>query len=329
MRGRRKSKFQILNTMPKTTPKTTTEPTVKKPSVLPDIHLAMAAISADIEAIAKDRDNQQQGFKFRGIDDVYNNLHHIFAAHGVTCVPVIEKLETTSHINSKGNQVFRSFVTAGYRFTSSDGSFVEAKTVGEGSDFADKATAKALSAAHKYLLIQTFLIPTKDIADGDIESTIDPRQEIEARREFNENVNVQIAEKIERQGSPEVSEEERQRLHDEALALEKRKKDVPAEEKPEPPKAQPKTEAEKTEEKDDWFSSHVITKEMINHKFFEGKVIGELDDKSLLKAVKHWALKESLKSQIDASPIKTKCRDALKLEFNKRGLTKKDLESAA
>src|SRR5690606_11320769 len=40
----------------------------------------------------------------------------------------------------------------------------------EGLDSGDKATNKALSAALKYALIQTFSIPTEDMAEGDAES---------------------------------------------------------------------------------------------------------------------------------------------------------------
>lgn len=145
----------------------------------PEINLALAAIIRDIQAVAKDRRNESQGFKFRGIDDVYNALHPIFSAHGVVCIPFVESMNHDRFQNAKGNNVFHSFVTMGFRFTASDGSSVEARTVGEGMDFGDKATAKALSVAHKYLLLQTFLIPTADIAEGDYDSTIDPREEIE------------------------------------------------------------------------------------------------------------------------------------------------------
>lgn len=58
-------------------------------------------------------------------------------------------------------------MTVTYNFTAADGSSVASKVVGEAFDFGDKATNKAMSAAHKYLLLQTFLIPTHDIADAD------------------------------------------------------------------------------------------------------------------------------------------------------------------
>ena len=58
-----------------------------------------------------------------------------------------------------------------YDFYAEDGSKV---TVGpipaEGLDSGDKATNKALSAALKYALIQTFSIPTEDMAEADLDS---------------------------------------------------------------------------------------------------------------------------------------------------------------
>ena len=58
-----------------------------------------------------------------------------------------------------------------YDFFAEDGSKV---TVGpipaEGLDSGDKATNKALSAALKYALIQTFSVPTEDMAEADLES---------------------------------------------------------------------------------------------------------------------------------------------------------------
>lgn len=132
-----------------------------------NIYIALAAIIQAIDAIPKDKNNEGQHFKFRGIDDCYNSLHKIFASNGVLCIPSVEKLETSDYMNAKGNKVFRSVVTVIYNFTAADGSSVASRVVGEAFDFGDKATNKAMSAAHKYLLLQTFLIPTRDIGDAD------------------------------------------------------------------------------------------------------------------------------------------------------------------
>ena len=54
-----------------------------------NIFEAMAAIMVDIDAVGKNQKNQSQGFKFRGIDDVYNAVHPILAKHGVFTVPTV------------------------------------------------------------------------------------------------------------------------------------------------------------------------------------------------------------------------------------------------
>lgn len=167
------------------------------------IHLAMAAILKDIQAIAKDRKNESQGFRFRGIDDCYNMLHPIFAAHGVVCAPMVEKLDLKDFLNAKGNRVFHTHVTMRFHFTAADGTSMQAMTVGEGMDHGDKSTAKAMSVAHKYLLLQTFLIPTADIADGDqYDPTIDPHEQLRAVRE--ENAKVIVMEAVAKGENPEL-----------------------------------------------------------------------------------------------------------------------------
>jgi hypothetical protein len=58
-----------------------------------------------------------------------------------------------------------------YLFVTTDGSSLEAVVYGEAMDSGDKATNKAMSAAHKYALLQTFLIPTEDVEDSDADET--------------------------------------------------------------------------------------------------------------------------------------------------------------
>lgn len=139
------------------------------------IYKKMSAVMSDIKAVAKDQKNTQQGFKFRGIDQFVNALYPALTKHGVFMAPRAVRFE------SELKEVVRSSGKAGtdkhvsimmeYDFFAEDGSKV---TVGpipaEGLDSGDKATNKALSAALKYALIQTFSIPTEDMAEADLES---------------------------------------------------------------------------------------------------------------------------------------------------------------
>ena len=47
------------------------------------IYKQLPKVMSDIKSISKDKVNQQQRFKFRGIDDVYNHVQPIMAKHGV------------------------------------------------------------------------------------------------------------------------------------------------------------------------------------------------------------------------------------------------------
>ena len=55
------------------------------------VYKAIADVSAEIakSGISKDRKNEQQGYKFRGIDDVYNALAPMLAKHGLVILPRI------------------------------------------------------------------------------------------------------------------------------------------------------------------------------------------------------------------------------------------------
>jgi hypothetical protein len=126
-------------------------------------------VMAEIEAIGKNRLNQTPGasFKFRGIDDVYNELHSRLAKHGVFTVPIILGRERKDIVSKAGNKGYHAVTNFRFRFYAEDGSFVEADADGEAADYGDKVSNKAASIAHKYALLQVFCIPTEDDKDPD------------------------------------------------------------------------------------------------------------------------------------------------------------------
>ena len=128
----------------------------------PMIYEALAAVMAEIPAIGKDKKNQQQGFNYRGIDDVYNALNPILAKHGVIMIPEVTDRQREERETRNGGVLAFVTLTVGYHFCASDGSSVSCTVIGEGMDSGDKATNKALSIAQKYALFQTFCIPTQD-----------------------------------------------------------------------------------------------------------------------------------------------------------------------
>ena len=136
----------------------------------PKVYSAIAAVMAELakEGIAKDRSNSQQGYKFRGIDDMYNALSPVLSRHHLCMLPRILTREVTERQTQKGNALFYVTVEAEFDLISSeDGSKHTVRTFGEAMDSADKATNKAMSAAYKYAAMQAFCIPTEGDNDAD------------------------------------------------------------------------------------------------------------------------------------------------------------------
>ena len=118
--------------------------------------------------ISKDRKNQQQGYAFRGIDDVYAALAPLLAKYSVCIFPRVTERACTERQTQRGGVLFYTTVRAEFDFVSSiDGSIHTCVTYGEAMDSADKATNKAMSAAYKYACLQTFCIPTEGDNDAD------------------------------------------------------------------------------------------------------------------------------------------------------------------
>ncbi len=139
-------------------------------TAVPHVYTAIAAVTADlsVEGISKDRSNQQQGYKFRGIDDVYNALSPILSKHKLCMLPRVLSREVVERTTQKGNALF--YVTVDVEFDlvcAEDGSKHTIRTFGEAMDSADKATNKAMSAAYKYAAMQAFAIPTEGDNDAD------------------------------------------------------------------------------------------------------------------------------------------------------------------
>lgn len=139
------------------------------------IYKKMSDVMKDVKSVTKDQTNTQQGFKFRGIDQFVNALYPALTKHGVFMTPRCTSYtqELRDVVRSSGKQGVDKHVAIlmEYDFYAEDGSKVTVGPVpAEGLDSGDKASNKALSAALKYALIQTFSVPTEDMAEADLES---------------------------------------------------------------------------------------------------------------------------------------------------------------
>ena len=136
----------------------------------PAIYKAIIGVMAEINAIGKDRKNQQQGFAYRGIDDVMNELHAALTKNKVFVVPEVLNEERSTGKTRNGGDLFYTRLKIRFTFYTDDGSSVSAVVIGEAMDSGDKASNKALSIGLKYAMLQVFCIPTEDEKDPDAQS---------------------------------------------------------------------------------------------------------------------------------------------------------------
>lgn len=133
------------------------------------IYEAISNVMAEIGAIGKEKKNQQQGFMYRGIDDVMNALQPALVKHKVFITPEVLSEQREERASKNGGVMFSVRLEISYRFYTVDGSFIETKVIGEAMDSGDKATNKAMSIGYKYACFQVFCIPTEEMKDPDAE----------------------------------------------------------------------------------------------------------------------------------------------------------------
>ena len=134
----------------------------------------MTAAMADIGAVSKSQTNQQQHFRYRGIDDAMNALYPILAKHGLFLVPEVLDQKREERTTKNGGNLIYSILKVRYTMYAADGSSVSAVVIGEGMDSADKSSNKAIAAAMKYAIFQMFCIPTEDMRDNDPDKETPP-----------------------------------------------------------------------------------------------------------------------------------------------------------
>lgn len=135
-----------------------------------NIYESIAAVQADVDFIGKDKQVQSGGsYKYRGVDQVLNTLHPLFAKHKVFAVPeVLEIMEREIRKTAKGGEVLYQVLKVRYSFFAEDGTSISATVIGEAMDSGDKVSNKCMSVAYKYACFQMLSIPTEETcADPD------------------------------------------------------------------------------------------------------------------------------------------------------------------
>ncbi len=137
----------------------------------PHVYRAINAITAALAksgGIPKAHANLKDQYQYRSIDDVLAKLAPLLSRHRLCVLPRVLR-RTACFRTGDANSVLVSVeVQVAYDLVSGhDGSRHVVKAVGEAVDPSDKATAKALSAAYKSAMLQTFCIPVGDDLDAD------------------------------------------------------------------------------------------------------------------------------------------------------------------
>jgi hypothetical protein len=130
-----------------------------------EIYKQIPLIMTDVSAIGKNQ--KGPGYKFRGIDDLYNALQKVMARRGVFSTSEILHSERSEIVSKSGAKGYLSIIRYRYTFWAADGSSVPMDAIGECIDYGDKASNKCAAIAHKYALLQIFCIPTEEMQDPD------------------------------------------------------------------------------------------------------------------------------------------------------------------
>lgn len=133
----------------------------------PLIFKLLPKAAEEIGPIVKEKRNAQQGYNYRGIEDVLNAIHPVFAKLGISPVPQVIDSKREERTTIKGGNLIYTILKVAVIFYAPDGSAVKAIVQGEAMDSADKSSNKAMSAAYKYACFQVLSIPTEETEDAD------------------------------------------------------------------------------------------------------------------------------------------------------------------
>lgn len=148
---------------------------------------AFTAVMGEVQGIAKDERNTQQGFDFRGIDAVMNAVGPALRSHGVIIVPEAKSIDVERYSSKSGAQMRNSTVLMQYTVYGPGGDSFVGSAYGEAADSGDKSVSKAQSVAYRTFLLQGLTVPTHQRdPDADIHERVDPL--VAAKRELADAV---------------------------------------------------------------------------------------------------------------------------------------------
>jgi hypothetical protein len=136
----------------------------------PSVYAAINAVSAELarRGIAKAHVNQVDDYKYRSIEDVLERLAPLLAEKRLCVLPRVLERTMTERKDEAAHLLIHVAVRMRFKLVSvDDGSSHNVEAYGEALDPSDKATAKAMTAAYKSAMVQTFCIPVAGSEDAD------------------------------------------------------------------------------------------------------------------------------------------------------------------
>ena len=137
---------------------------------LPRVYAAINAITSAFAArgVAKERINLDDGYAYRGIDEVIERLAPLLGEHKLCILPRVLDRTQGERIDPDGEPLIHVTLRVAFDLVSvEDGSVHTIEVVGEALDHSDKASAKAMTSAYKHAVLHAFCIPVSGREDGD------------------------------------------------------------------------------------------------------------------------------------------------------------------
>jgi len=142
--------------------------------VIARVYPAISAVSAAFARVGlpKDKINPADDYAYRAIDDVLDRLAPLLAEHKLCILPRVKRRRQALITQPGGEVLVQVALKVAFDLISAeDGSSHTIVAFGEALDHSDKATAKAMTSAYKYAVLQAFCVPVTGLDDSDAAAT--------------------------------------------------------------------------------------------------------------------------------------------------------------
>jgi hypothetical protein len=135
----------------------------------------MIAVMNDVGHLGKDARNDFHRYEYTSDNQVYNAVRKAMITHGIAIFTKMPDVAQEVGTTAKGKPNVHTLARFEFELVCADsGESVVCPWFGEADDQNDKGVNKCATAALKYFLLKTFIIPTGDDPDADSEKPVLP-----------------------------------------------------------------------------------------------------------------------------------------------------------